>query len=163
MKSGLILFSLFILSFMAMAEETVCDPQISAVGYSNMRVQIMGLIPLKNEFKNNYLAKISKVLIPFFKEQCKTNATSDEIIFNMLNKCEETAKIIVEDKKEVQAYKDNCQLGYALARAQLAGAKEATANCEKKDSVTDLSRNIEKVVEKDGKKYTTQETKVIEK
>ncbi|MBC7428465.1 MAG: hypothetical protein H7336_07635 [Bacteriovorax sp.] len=163
MKTILIVISLFMLSIMAMATETICEPGISAVGYSNMRVQIMGLIPLKNEFKNNYLTKISNVLIPFFKEQCKTNATSDDIVFNMLNKCVETAKNIVEDKKEVQAYKDNCQLGYALARAQLTGAKEVVAKCEKKDTVSDLSRNIDKVVEKKGKKDNTQDSKVIDK
>ena len=148
MKTLFIILSLTIFSVSAIANEIICEPGHDAGPYSTLRIQIMGLIPLHNEYKNNHLMKISNTLIPYLKELCATGATSEEITFKMLGKCKETAKVIVA-KKELNAYYDNCDLGYALANAYVNGAKSQADKCENKDAVSELGRTTQKAIMKD--------------
>ncbi len=144
MKFLLLILSLMTISFKTIAEEYICEPYNSAGPYSTLRIQTL-LIPMNNEYKNKHLFNISNKLIDYLKEQCKTKATSQEIIGNMGFKCKSLAKEIV-NKEDLQGYLDNCDLGYLQAMANYHGAKSQMEKCEKKDAITDLSRAAQKLI-----------------
>lgn len=135
-------------SFSVSATEPICEPHnAEARAYSTLKIQIMGLIPIKDKSSNQHLFKLSNAtLVPYLKELCKTNSTSEDILRKMLSKCQETVQEIV-DKENLTPYKDNCELGYSLARAYVMGAKSQAAKCENPDGISDVGREIHKTVE----------------
>ncbi len=146
MKNILVVISFFTLSLQSIASETICEPGNRAADYSTLRVQVMGLIPLKNEYQNKHLVKITNKLNPYLKELCLSNATSDDIASKLLDKCQDTAQEVVASG-ELQAYNDFCQLGHLLAKSYISGAKSQSDKCENKDAVSGLAREVKNIID----------------
>ena len=135
-----------------LANEVICGSTSDARNYLTMRIQMMGLIPMRNEYKNKHLMKMTNQLIPYLNELCSSDKSQDEIISKMGNKCLDLASEYAGN--EAKPYQDNCELNNALATAYAKGAAKVK-NCESKNAVSDLSRDgkqIEKVLQEDLKK-----------